>query len=79
VWNGPMGKFEEKPYNTGTDALLRAVLESGAFIVIGGGESLTMIEEAGVMDKIGFVSSGGGAMLEYLGGKKLPGLEVLEA
>jgi len=79
VWNGPMGKFEEKPYNTGTDALLRAVLESGAFIVIGGGESLTMLEEAGVMDKIGFVSSGGGAMLEYLGGKKLPGLEVLEA
>jgi len=79
VWNGPMGKFEEKPYDMGTDAILHAILESQAFVVIGGGESLAVLEKAGVMDKIGFISSGGGAMLEYLSGKKLPGLEALEA
>ncbi len=77
VWNGPVGKFEEKPYDIGTDALLHAILESDAFVVIGGGESLAFLEKAGVMNKIGFVSSGGGAMLEYLSGKQLPGLEVL--
>lgn len=79
VWNGPMGKFEEKPYDIGTDAVLRTILESAAFTVIGGGESLAVLEKANVIDKIGFVSSGGGAMLEYLGGKELPALKVLEA
>ncbi|MFZ2187839.1 MAG: phosphoglycerate kinase [Candidatus Moraniibacteriota bacterium] len=77
VWNGPVGKFEEKPYNIGTDAILQAILESDARVVIGGGESLAVLEKADVMNKIGFVSSGGGAMLEYLGGKVLPGLEAL--
>lgn len=79
VWNGPLGKFEEKPYDIGTNAVLHAILESQAFVVIGGGESLAILEKANVMNKIGFVSSGGGAMLEYMSGKKLPGLEVLEA
>src|SRR3989344_2258076 len=74
VWNGPVGKFEEKPYDMGTDAILHALLESDALVVIGGGESLAVLEKAGVINKIGFVSSGGGAMLEYLSGKKLPGL-----
>jgi 3-phosphoglycerate kinase len=78
VWNGPMGKFEEKPYDIGTGAILEAMIESQAFVVIGGGESLAVIEHAGVYDKIGFVSSGGGAMLEYMGGKELPGLKALE-
>ncbi len=79
VWNGPMGKFEEKPHNIGTESILQAILESGAFVVIGGGESLAVVEKAGAMGKISFVSSGGGAMLEYLGGELLPGLEALEA
>ncbi len=79
IWNGPMGKFEEKPYDLGTDAILHTILESDAYVVIGGGESLAVLEKAGVIGKISFVSSGGGAMLEYLGGKKLPGLAVLEA
>lgn len=79
VWNGPMGKFEEKPYDIGTDAILNAVLESEAFVIIGGGESLAVLEKADVMNKISFVSSGGGAMLEYLGGQELPGLTALEA
>ncbi len=77
VWNGPMGKFEEKPYDFGTNVVLQAILESSANVVIGGGESLAVLEEAGVFHRIGFVSSGGGAMLEYLSGKTLPGLEVL--
>lgn len=79
IWNGPMGKFEEKPYDTGSEAILGAILESDAYVVIGGGESLAMLEKADVMNKISFVSSGGGAMLKYLSGKKLPGLEALEA
>ena len=79
VWNGPMGKFEEKPYNIGTEAILQAILDSGAYVVIGGGESLAVLEKAKVMNKIGFISSGGGAMLEYLGGKILPGLEALQS
>lgn len=78
VWNGPMGKFEEKPYDAGTNAILHAMLESEANIVIGGGESLVIIEKANLMHKIGFVSTGGGAMLEYLSGDKLPGLVALE-
>ncbi len=78
VWNGPMGKFEEKPYDAGTGAILHAMLASQADVVIGGGESLVIIEEAGLMHKIGFVSTGGGAMLEYLSGDELPGLVALE-
>ncbi|OGI16264.1 MAG: hypothetical protein A2878_00475 [Candidatus Moranbacteria bacterium RIFCSPHIGHO2_01_FULL_54_31] len=78
VWNGPLGKFEEKPYDRGTLAILQAMLETDAFVVIGGGESLAVAEKANVMNKIGFVSSGGGAMLEYLSGHTLPGIEALK-
>lgn len=79
IWNGPMGKFEEKPYDIGTHVVLQAILESEANVVIGGGESLAVLEGAGVIHKIGFVSSGGGAMLEYLSGQTLPGLQVLQS
>jgi phosphoglycerate kinase len=78
VWNGPMGKFEEKPYDTGTNEILKAVIESGAFVLMGGGESVEILEEQNAMDKISFVSTGGGAMLEYLSGNALPGVEVLK-
>lgn len=78
VWNGPLGKFEEKPYNTGTDEILKAVIGSGAFVLMGGGESVQILEEANALDKISFVSTGGGAMLEYLSGNILPGIEVLK-
>lgn len=77
VWNGPMGKFEEQPYDRGTKDILDAIVESDAFSLIGGGESVQVLEENGMMDKISFVSTGGGAMLEYLSGNKMPGLEVL--
>ena len=79
VWNGPVGKFETKPYDIGTKEILKAILDSQAFTLVGGGESVQVLEENGVMDKISFVSTGGGAMLEYLGGDKMPGIEVLKA
>ena len=77
VWNGPMGKFEEKPYDVGTRAILDAILRSGAFSVVGGGESVQALEEAGAVERISFVSTGGGAMLSFLGGEPMPGIEVL--
>ncbi len=77
IWNGPMGKFEEKPYDVGTKIILDAILETDAYVIIGGGESLAVLEQAGVFHRIGFVSSGGGAMLEYMTGKVLPGLQPL--
>lgn len=77
VWNGPMGKFEEKPYDFGTNIILDAILESDAYVIIGGGESLAVLEKAGAFTRIGFVSSGGGAMLEYMAGNDLPGLRPL--
>ncbi len=77
IWNGPMGKFEERPYDFGTKMILEAILESDAYVIIGGGESLAVLEQAGVMHRIGFVSSGGGAMLEYMAGHDLPGLQPL--
>ena len=77
VWNGPMGKFEESPYDTGTREILDAVIESDAFTLIGGGESVQVLEERDLMNKISFVSTGGGAMLEYLSGNSMPGIEAL--
>jgi phosphoglycerate kinase len=79
VWNGPLGKFEEKPYDFGTKEVLDAILESGAYALVGGGETIQVLEENGAMDKISFVSTGGGAMLEYLAGKPMPGIEILKA
>jgi phosphoglycerate kinase len=77
VWNGPMGKFEEAEYSVGTKEILKAVLASSAFTLVGGGETLEILEEENAIEKIGFVSTGGGAMLEYLGGGKMPGIEIL--
>ncbi|MCK9379103.1 MAG: phosphoglycerate kinase [Candidatus Moranbacteria bacterium] len=77
VWNGPMGKFEEKPYDNGTNEILDAVANSKAFTLTGGGESVEVLEEKGMTDEISFVSTGGGAMLEFLSGEPMPGLEVL--
>lgn len=77
VWNGPMGKFEQTPFDIGTREILDAVVESDAFTLIGGGESVQVLEENNLMDKISFVSTGGGAMLEYLSGNPMPGIEAL--
>jgi phosphoglycerate kinase len=79
VWNGPLGKFEEKKYAKGSNEILEAVISSKAYTLVGGGETLEILEKNDAMDKISFVSTGGGAMLAYLSGNKMPGIEVLEA
>src|SRR3990170_1744490 len=77
VWNGPMGVFECPPFAEGTMAVARAVADSGATSIVGGGDSIAALQQAGVTDKITHVSTGGGASLEFLGGLKLPGVEAL--
>ncbi|MCG2686504.1 phosphoglycerate kinase, partial [Candidatus Parcubacteria bacterium] len=78
VWSGPLGIFEEPRFERGTRAVVEAVVRSSAFVVAGGGDTLAALEKFGYRDKIGFVSTGGGAMLEFLGGRKLPGLDALD-
>lgn len=77
IWNGPMGIFEMPPFDKGTVALAKAVAESGAVSVVGGGDSEKAIKSAGVSDRITHVSTGGGASLEFLGGVELPGVLAL--
>lgn len=76
-WNGPMGVFETKPFDAGTRGVAKLMAESGAFTVVGGGESVEAINEAGLGPKISHVSTGGGASLDLISGKKLPGVEAL--
>jgi phosphoglycerate kinase len=80
IWNGPMGVFEEPPFNEGTLGIARAVAEAadrGAIVVVGGGDSVSAITQAGVADRITHISTGGGATLEFLAGKELPGVAAL--
>ena len=77
IWNGPMGVFEKPPFDKGTVELAKAVAESGATSVVGGGDSEKAIKSAGVADKISHISTGGGASLEFLSGIELPGVAAL--
>jgi len=77
IWNGPMGVFEKPPFDKGTVAVAKAVAESGATSIVGGGDSEKAVKSAGVADKISHVSTGGGASLEFLAGIELPGVAAL--
>ena len=78
TWNGPMGVFEREPFAAGTLSVARAVSECGAFAVIGGGDTVAAVQQAGVASRMGYISTAGGAFLEYLEGRVLPGVAALD-
>ena len=78
VWNGPMGVFEFDQFGEGTRTLAHAIAESPAFSVAGGGDTLAALDKYGVADRISYVSTGGGAFLEFLEGRQLPAVAILE-
>jgi phosphoglycerate kinase len=78
VWNGPMGAFETAPFGAGTQAVMRTLAESDAMTIVGGGDTDTALHKAGLFSRMSYVSTGGGAFLELLEGKRLPGIVALE-
>ena len=79
VWNGPVGVFEFDAFGKGTEALARAIAASDAFSIAGGGDTLAAVDKYGIADKVSYISTGGGAFLEFLEGKTLPAVAALEA
>jgi phosphoglycerate kinase len=79
VWNGPVGVFEKEPFASGTEALARAIAASKAFSIAGGGDTVAAIHKFRIDKRIGYISTAGGAFLEFLEGKKLPAVAALEA
>jgi phosphoglycerate kinase len=77
VWNGPMGRYEQPSFDRGTRAVARAVARSRAYTVVGGGETVDAIRSQGLGRGIDFISTGGGAMVEFLAGRRLPGVELV--
>jgi phosphoglycerate kinase len=79
IWNGPCGVFEFDAFAKGTEVIARAIAESSAFSIAGGGDTLAAIDKFNLADRISYISTGGGAFLEYIEGKKLPAVQVLES
>ena len=78
LWNGPVGVFEFDQFGAGTEALSRAIADSSAFSLAGGGDTLAAIDKYGIADRVSYISTGGGAFLEYVEGKTLPAVAMLE-
>jgi phosphoglycerate kinase len=79
VWNGPVGVFEFDQFGEGTKILGNAIADSNAFSIAGGGDTLAAVDKYGISERISYISTGGGAFLEFLEGKKLPAVAILEA
>uniref|UniRef100_E6QTL0 phosphoglycerate kinase n=1 Tax=mine drainage metagenome TaxID=410659 RepID=E6QTL0_9ZZZZ len=78
VWNGPVGVFEFDQFGEGTKTIANAIAHTKAFTLAGGGDTIAAIQKYGIYDKISYISTAGGAFLEFLEGKKLPAVEILE-
>jgi len=78
VWNGPLGVFEIPPFEQGTETIARAITDSAAYSIIGGGDLVAAVESLGLADRFSFISTGGGATLEFWEGKELPGIKILQ-
>lgn len=76
-WSGPLGKIEDEKFQKGTKEVAKAIIESGGFSVVGGGETIEFLHQLGLIEKFSHVSTGGSALLSYVAGEKLPGIEVL--
>jgi phosphoglycerate kinase len=79
VWNGPLGVFEFDQFGHGTETLARAIADAPGFSIAGGGDTLAAISKYGITDQVSYISTAGGAFLEYLEGKTLPAVAVLDA
>ena len=78
IWNGPVGVFEFDQFAAGTKTLALAIAESSAFSIAGGGDTLAAVDKYGIADQVSYISTGGGAFLEYVEGKQLPAVAILE-
>ena len=79
VWNGPVGVFEIELFGHGTRVLSEAIAESSAFSIAGGGDTLAAVDKYGIEDRVSYISTGGGAFLEFLEGKQLPAVTMLKS